>query len=327
MSRRAAIALGSNQGDPLAELQRARAALGRLGAIVATSSLYRTAPVGGPPQDDYLNAVVVVDTSLAPLDLLGRLQAIETGAGRVRTVRWGPRVLDLDIVTVVDGSGQAVSAAGERLTLPHPRAGVRRFVLEPLAEVWPEAPVGGGATAASRLAEVGGQEVGVVAGPGWHTRRPSVPDETPSLGFAVAQILLIGLYGWACTVSSERPRIVHPWALVGALGGVVLALAASRSLGSALSPYPEPVPGSPLSRRGPYRWLRHPVYGGILLFLAGIATAFAAWPALGVTAVLAGFFSMKARHEEARLRAAHPGYDEYARRVRGGLVPRPGGGG
>src|SRR4051812_41966994 len=123
----AVIALGANLGERAETLRRATDALGALGEIVAKSSLYETAPVG-PAQPDYLNAIVLLRTALEPVELLAALLEIERGLGRERREKWGPRVIDLDLV-----------AYGERtldlpgLTLPHPEAHRRAFVLAPLA--------------------------------------------------------------------------------------------------------------------------------------------------------------------------------------------------
>ncbi|CAN5859795.1 hypothetical protein BH23ACT5_BH23ACT5_11480 [soil metagenome] len=159
---RAAIALGSNVGDRRATIRGAVEGIAQLGQLVEVSSLYETAPIGGPPQASFLNAVVVIDTTLLPHDLLERLLAIEEQAGRERVQRWGPRTLDLDLVTMVGSDGAAVVVDSERLHLPHPRAAERRFVLEPLAEVWPSAHIGG-RSAAEALKEVGDQAVERVA--------------------------------------------------------------------------------------------------------------------------------------------------------------------
>ncbi len=98
------------------------------------SGLYRTAPVGGPPgQPDYLNAALALHTDLAPQALLAALLDIEARAGRVRAERWGPRVLDLDLIAHGD---LVLDAPG--LTLPHPRAFERAFVLAPLADIAPD---------------------------------------------------------------------------------------------------------------------------------------------------------------------------------------------
>jgi dihydroneopterin aldolase/2-amino-4-hydroxy-6-hydroxymethyldihydropteridine diphosphokinase len=128
---RAIVALGSNLGDRAAYL---RFGLDRLSNVVAQSQVFETDPVGGPGnQGPYLNMVAVVDTDLDPYALLRRLLQIEAEAQRVRKVRWGPRTLDLDILFYDDAAIES-----EELTVPHPRAHERRFVLEPLSEVSPE---------------------------------------------------------------------------------------------------------------------------------------------------------------------------------------------
>lgn len=131
---RAAIALGSNLGDRLAHLRAGMAGLRLLGSVRDVSSLYETAPMGGAPQDSYLNALAVVETGLRPRELLASLFDIEQREGRVRTEKWGPRTLDLDLVLF-----GAERIEQPDLVVPHPRAHLRRFVLDPLAEVWPDA--------------------------------------------------------------------------------------------------------------------------------------------------------------------------------------------
>lgn len=106
--------------------------------MLATSSLWETAPIGGPPQGDYLNAVVVLHTVLGPRPLLDGCLEIERSAGRVRRERWGPRVLDLDLLLYSDA---VIVAPG--LRVPHPGMRERRFVLAPLAEAWPGAVIPG----------------------------------------------------------------------------------------------------------------------------------------------------------------------------------------
>lgn len=96
--------------------------------------MYETAPIGGPDQGPFLNAVVVIETARTPRGLLRELLVIERSRGRVRDTRWGPRTLDLDLIL---SDRWAVSEPG--LTVPHPRMLDRRFVLEPLLEAWPEA--------------------------------------------------------------------------------------------------------------------------------------------------------------------------------------------
>lgn len=131
--QRAVLALGSNLGDRLGMLQAALDALGKMPGVqvVAVSGVYETAPVGGPPgQDPYLNAVILVDTTLLASVLLERCLAVEGALGRHRTERWGPRTLDIDVITYDDQV-----SADEALTLPHPRAYERAFVLVPWLSV------------------------------------------------------------------------------------------------------------------------------------------------------------------------------------------------
>ncbi|MEW5854366.1 MAG: 2-amino-4-hydroxy-6-hydroxymethyldihydropteridine diphosphokinase [Myxococcota bacterium] len=135
-----AVALGANLGDPPATLRWARAELithlPSLGARgLRFSRLWRTEPVG-PPQPRYLNAALAFQapSTTDPLALLALLHDLERRAGRVRAERWGPRVLDLDLITV-----GALRCALPNLTLPHPHAHERPFVLWPLLDAWPEA--------------------------------------------------------------------------------------------------------------------------------------------------------------------------------------------
>jgi 2-amino-4-hydroxy-6-hydroxymethyldihydropteridine diphosphokinase len=132
---RAYLALGSNLGDRAAHLQQAIDQLARRDDIevVAVSGVYATDPVGGPEQGEYLNAVVAVDTTLAPHPLLHVAQAIEQAASRERSVRWGPRTLDVDLLLHDDST-----IDDAELTVPHPRMWERDFVLVPLRDVAPE---------------------------------------------------------------------------------------------------------------------------------------------------------------------------------------------
>lgn len=138
--RRAVFSLGSNQGDRFATLQGAVNTLGATPdlVVVAVSPIYESEPVGGPPQPDYLNAVLVADTGLAPRVLLERAQAVEEGYGRTREVRWGPRTLDVDVIAV----GELVVDEPD-LEVPHPRAGERAFVLVPWCVADPDASLPG----------------------------------------------------------------------------------------------------------------------------------------------------------------------------------------
>jgi 2-amino-4-hydroxy-6-hydroxymethyldihydropteridine diphosphokinase len=130
---RAFLGLGTNLGDRQAELRRAVATLSDDGDLVAVSSLYETSPVGGPPQGDFLNLVVELDSSATPDELLERCRQLEIQAERVRTVRFGPRSLDADVLWM-DG----ITRSTEELTIPHPRMWERRFVLAPLRELAPD---------------------------------------------------------------------------------------------------------------------------------------------------------------------------------------------
>ena len=129
------LALGSNLGDRLAHLQGAVDALAAAGSvrIVAVSRVYETAPVGGPPQDAFLNAVVGIATELEPHPLLELAQRLERGAARERAERWGPRTLDVDVLLYDD-----LELDTPDLTIPHPRMWERGFVLAPLRDVAPD---------------------------------------------------------------------------------------------------------------------------------------------------------------------------------------------
>lgn len=127
---RAFLSLGSNMGDSWSIL---REAVASLGPVVAVSPVYRTEPVGGPEQEPFLNIVVELDTDLTPRQLLGVCHRLESAANRVRTVRWGPRTLDVDIVWM-----EGVDIDEPDLQVPHPRMRVRRFVMAPLADLAPD---------------------------------------------------------------------------------------------------------------------------------------------------------------------------------------------
>lgn len=138
--RRAALSVGSNLEDRAGHLRGAveLLALAPGVAVVAVSSVFETAPVGGPDQGPFLNAVVVVATDLSARELLTLAQAIEAAHGRERTERWGPRTLDVDVLAV--GSEVSIDPV---VVLPHPRAHERGFVLAPWAEVDPDFVVPG----------------------------------------------------------------------------------------------------------------------------------------------------------------------------------------
>jgi dihydropteroate synthase len=135
-----ALALGGNVGDKVAALRRALAALAAEPGVelAAVSRFFRTPPWGKTDQDWFVNACVLVHTDLAPEALLDRVKAIETTIGRTPAERWGPRLIDIDIIAYDD-----LALATDRLTLPHPQAFNRAFVLIPLADIAPDRVIGG----------------------------------------------------------------------------------------------------------------------------------------------------------------------------------------
>ena len=149
--RAAVLALGSNLGDRQDILQGGVDAIAGIEGVRLTgvSPVYETVPAGGPPQPDYLNAVVLADVTISSRELLDRLHEVEAAFDRVRLVRWGPRTLDIDIIAV----------AGEQsddpdLTLPHPRAHERAFGLAPWHDADPDALLPGYGPVAGLLARV-----------------------------------------------------------------------------------------------------------------------------------------------------------------------------
>jgi 2-amino-4-hydroxy-6-hydroxymethyldihydropteridine diphosphokinase len=163
-SHRVVLSVGSNLGDRLGTLQGCVQAIGGLPDtdVLAISPVYETAPVGGPAQPDYLNAVLITGTGLAPRDLLTATQRIEADFGRIRVEgaeRFGPRTLDIDIISYNgEISGDPV------LTLPHPRAHERAFVLAPWHDIDPVAILPGRGPVVTLLAGLG--QAGVRRQPG-----------------------------------------------------------------------------------------------------------------------------------------------------------------
>jgi len=153
---RAYLGLGSNLGDREANIEGAlrRLALSSRVKVLKVSSMIDTEPVGGPAQPNYLNAACKVETALRARELLREALRIEKEMGRVRDVRWGPRVIDIDLLLY---DTEVISEAD--LTVPHPRIAERRFVLGPLAEIAPglRHPVTG-KTAREMLSDLAAQE-------------------------------------------------------------------------------------------------------------------------------------------------------------------------
>ncbi len=126
------VGLGSNLDDPCEQLTRALAAIDNIAQtnLLQSSPFYRSAPIGPADQNDFINAVARLETALSPQQLLQGLQAIENSQGRVRQQKWGPRTLDLDILTYAH-----LQMSSDELTLPHAQMHLRSFVLQPLADI------------------------------------------------------------------------------------------------------------------------------------------------------------------------------------------------
>ncbi len=141
MGTRAFLGLGSNLGDRLANLQQAVDLLNAAAGVrvTRTSRVYETDPVGGPPQPDYLNAVIEVETVLPARELLAACGRVERRLGRVCDVRWGPRAIDVDVLTFDEEEIDE-----PELRVPHPRMHERGFVLLPLLELEPDPMLPGG---------------------------------------------------------------------------------------------------------------------------------------------------------------------------------------
>ncbi len=157
------LGLGSNLGDRRAYLRQAVALLREHLAVTGVSSLYETAPVGVTGQPPFLNAVVACETDAPPAQVLAWCQSAEAALGRERTVRWGPRTIDIDVLLC--GNQQVDTPA---LIIPHPRLTERAFALVPLAELAPDVGIAGtGRTVGEAAAAVGDAGVSLVEGPEW----------------------------------------------------------------------------------------------------------------------------------------------------------------
>jgi 2-amino-4-hydroxy-6-hydroxymethyldihydropteridine diphosphokinase len=159
---RAVLSLGANLGDRAGALRGAITALGDDGVLVARSTLYETPPWGPVEQPPYLNAVVVVRGDRDAAGWLARAHELEQAAGRTREVRWGARTLDVDVVTVTGDDGQPVLSDDPALTLPHPRAHERAFVLVPWLSLDPTAELPGHGRVADLLAALPPEDVAAV---------------------------------------------------------------------------------------------------------------------------------------------------------------------
>ena len=157
------LALGANVGDTLANMRAAVRLLRESGCRVeVVSSMYLTKPVGVTDQPDFLNAVIGVRTALGPLDVLRVCESIEETLGRRRTIRWGPRVIDIDILLY-----EGVAVDEDDLVIPHPRMLERAFVLIPLAEIAPDVEVAEGVTAREAAERIGKAGVTLARDSSW----------------------------------------------------------------------------------------------------------------------------------------------------------------
>ena len=164
-----AFGLGANLGNPEEALQGAVDNLAGHPQLhhLHVSGVYRTSPVGGVSQPDFLNAVAIADTDLTPAQLLTVAQSVEQHFGRTREVRWGPRTLDIDILAV----GDHVSS-DPAIVVPHPRAHERAFVLVPWADIDPTAILPGLGTVAELVAMLPSSEVADIRATDIHLRVP-----------------------------------------------------------------------------------------------------------------------------------------------------------
>jgi 2-amino-4-hydroxy-6-hydroxymethyldihydropteridine diphosphokinase len=157
--RPAYVAIGSNLGSPRERVREAMERLGVLGApdSLLRSPLYISRPMGPQDQPDFINAAVGFLTQESPQELLGKLLDIERSMGRIRGERWGPRVIDLDLVWMVDAP---VDEAG--LKVPHPGVSIRNFVLYPLADIAPTITIPGVGTVLDLKRSVGGGNISIL---------------------------------------------------------------------------------------------------------------------------------------------------------------------
>lgn len=161
------LGLGSNLGDRLANLSAAVDLLVSAPGVCVTevSSLYVTSPVGMAEQPDFYNAVVGIETSLKPHDVLTLCMEIESSLGRERTIHWGPRTLDVDVLLI-----EGIEVHTDTLTVPHPRLMERAFVLVPLAQIAPDVVLPDGNTVEQAVKSITGQRVDMLWESDWEQK-------------------------------------------------------------------------------------------------------------------------------------------------------------
>ncbi|MDF1595965.1 MAG: 2-amino-4-hydroxy-6-hydroxymethyldihydropteridine diphosphokinase [Acidimicrobiia bacterium] len=315
---RAAIALGSNLGDRLENLEFAVEALGSLGELVGVSDLYETAPVGGPEQGAYLNAVAILETGMAARNLLAALHDVEHLRGRTRSFRWEARTLDLDLLLY-----GMETHSDEACTIPHPRLLERRFVIEPLLNVWPDAVLPDGTGVATYAAAVEDQEV-TGLGAWWSLVPPSKGFHGRGGWWVVAQVVMILAVVLALGAGGPSLPGGDALSLAGIAviaAGVIESALGLFQLGERLTPFPEPLDGGGMVHGGVYAAVRHPIYGGIVVALVGAALFKLSVVGLGAGVMAGVFFWWKASKEEARLLRRFPQYADYRARTKARLIP------
>ncbi len=311
---RYAVSLGSNQGDRHQLMADAVEALAAASTDWTVSSIYETEPVGGPEQDPFLNAVFVGEFDLDPLSMLDLAQSVENRLGRVRSVRWGPRTMDCDLVV---SDGQPYS--DDRLQIPHPRAAERAFVLAPLAEVWPEALIG--AKRAEELRAVVDRSGVDLLIRDW---LPPISKTGPML-WVTGQFALFLLAAVLLSIDGTLPEgevtVLRVLGAAIAITGAVMAFVSVRRIGPEMTASPVPNKSAPLVDTGPFRLVRHPIYGGVSMLLMGTSLVLDSLAGFGASLLLVGYFIFKSRYEEKRLRLEMPEYRAYMERVRLRLIP------
>ncbi len=199
------------------------------------------------------------------------------------------------------------------LIVPHPRAAERRFVLEPMYDVWPNAIVGNGMSVAQARGLVAEQVVDRLA-ENWVMPDPVSGRYWVRIQFIFFLAVAVGLtMDGSLPMSGSWVRWINGGLLIAL--GVWAALAAARSLGRAFTAMPEPVVGAELVEAGLYGYVRHPIYGAVLLIVFGASILLASLVGAAMSLSLAVFFWMKSGYEERQLRIAYPKYSAYRRRV------------
>lgn len=305
------LGIGANLGDRAGHLRDAIEWLDEAGTVVAVSGLYRSAPIG-PEQPEFLNAAVALESDLSPYDLLSRLHAIEDRLGRHRGERWGPRTIDIDIL-----AGPEL-VESDTLDLPHPRWAERRFVVDPLSEVF-ESDVAGidARSIESARRETSTQDVERLADPNW------AAGTDRGGGWVSAQVVVFAVvFGLALLTPDTFTGSGWRWAgRVLVVAGAVLMVGGVRSLGRSLTAFPEPAEAATLQTTGVYAHVRHPIYGAVVLGLLGVAVHQRSWPAIVAALAAGGFFWKKAEAEERRLCIRYPDYAAYRASVPGRILP------